>query len=207
MTVEFTRANGLVHLLRLDCQGVSNKPSHPGRGLRLVSISSEPELEIEPTAAACVINPVYQEFAQHVLAKDLGDGLCLLLTGSSFQHHFSAVFSLYRDRLSPSSIVLDVDLADRCREPIQKLAATYSVDYTGGQPELLDARPGAVAWRGGMLGEGLLELRAQPQTRVERIEPRDLSASVQVEARIDPQTFTQRLHYQWRWTKRAGLTR
>ena len=69
-----------------------------------------------------------------------------LLTGSCFNHHFSAVFSLYRDRETPECIVLDVDIADRCRGPVEKLAATYVVSgrtvCTGGSRSAADSARG-----------------------------------------------------------------
>ena len=42
-------------------------------------------------------------------------GRCLLLTGTYFQHHFSAAVTLGIDPERPDSPVLDVDVADRCR--------------------------------------------------------------------------------------------
>jgi hypothetical protein len=200
VSISFTRANGLVHSLRLRCKPGSEDADEYRSGQRFVSVSPKSECDIEPADPGRVFNPVYQELVKHELPQDRGPGLCLLLTGSCFQHHFSAVFSLYRDRVMPSSIVFDVDLADRCRAPIKKLAATYSVNHIEGEPELIDACPRAVAWRGGPLGEGMLELLAEPPALVARPEPLQSSTWVQVEARIDPQTFTQRLHYRWRWT-------
>ena len=44
-------------------------------------------------------------------------GSACCLTGQSFQHHFSAAVSLFRDPASPRFVVFDVDVADRCRAP------------------------------------------------------------------------------------------
>ncbi len=153
-----------------------------------------------------MFNPVYQDLVKHELPRQHGDGLCVLLTGSWFQHHFSSVFSLYREQATPTSIILEVDLADRCRAPVEKLAATYSVDHRGAKPERIDTLPGMVAWRGGSLAEGRLELLAEPPAQLigPELHP---STLVRVEARIDPHSFTQRLHYRWRWTSCANLTR
>jgi len=205
--IAFRHANGLVHTIRLPCKPGSDDGEGFRSGQSLVSISPETECDIEPADPARVFNPVYQELVKHELPKALHPGLCMLLTGSCFQHHFSAVFSLYRDRAMPSSIVLDIDLADRCRAPIKKLAATYSVHHILGKPELFDVCPTAIAWRGGPLGAGMLELLAEPPAVLARPEPRQSSTSVRAEARIDPGTFTQRLHYRWRWTSCADLTR
>jgi hypothetical protein len=205
--VSFARANGLVHSLRIRCEPGSHRAPETASGERFVTVSPESGREIDPADPARVVNPVYQELVKHELPRDHGPGLCLLLTGSAFQHHFSAVFSLYREGLSPGLIVLDVDLADRTRAPIQLLAATYAVHHATGRPGLVDASPTAVAWRGGPLGEGTLELLAEPPARLGRPEARPSSTSVRIEARVDPKTFTQRLHYRWRWTSCAALTR
>jgi hypothetical protein len=206
-TLSFTRANGLIHSLALMCKPASDSGERARYGEPFVSVSAKPGCDIEPADPSRVFNPVYQELVQHELPKDRGPGLCLLLTGSCFEHHFSAVFSLYRDPVMASSIVFEVDLADRCRAPIKKLAATYSVDHSEGKPERFDAGPSAAAWRGGTLGEGMLELLAEPPARVIAAHSNQTSTSAQVEAWIDPQTFTQRLHYRWRWTNCADLTR
>jgi hypothetical protein len=167
-----------------------------------VSVSPKSECDIDPADPAVVFNPVYQELVKHELTGGKGPGLCVLLTGSAFQHHFSAVFSLYRDRARPSSIVLDVDLADRSRAPIKTLAATYSIHHIEGKPEteIIGATSGAVAWRGGPLGDGMLEMLPEPPARLAWSDARLLAKFVRVEARIDIQTFTQRLRYRWRWT-------
>jgi hypothetical protein len=222
VSLAFTRANGLVHSLELLCKPGSDGGERARYGEPFVSVSPKPGCDIEPADPSRVFNPVYQELVEHEVPKDRGPGLCLLLTGSCFEHHFSAVFSLYRDPVMPSSIVFEVDLADRCRAPIKTLAATYSVDHVGQafQPDVrlqsltygaippaVSLGPSSVAWRGGTLGDGVLELLAEPPARVIAAESNQSSTSVQVEAWIDPQTFTQRLHYFWRWTSCADLTR
>ena len=60
-----------------------------------------------------IVSPVYQEVHRHDLAD--GPGLCLLLTGRLFQHHFSAAITLRNDPAQPGFLELDFDIADRCR--------------------------------------------------------------------------------------------
>ncbi|MFI5454998.1 MAG: hypothetical protein ACHRXM_06060 [Isosphaerales bacterium] len=208
LQVAFTRANdGLGHSLRLPGTHGSKtgEPIQPVPDL--VSVAPAPVHDLEQADPSRVLNPVYQELVRHELPMDHDPGLCLLMTGSYLEHHFSAVFRLQRDPAMPSRIVLDVDVADRCRTPVKKLAATYQVHDCEGNPLQIDAGPHRIAWRGGRLGPGILELVAEPPAVVTRPEPHQSSVSVRVEATIDPQTFTQRLHYCWRWTSCAGLTR
>ena len=60
-------------------------------------MESQPERD-DPTR---IVSPVYQELQRHESAGDQTGGVCLLLTGQFFQHHFSAAFSLFRDPDSP----------------------------------------------------------------------------------------------------------
>jgi hypothetical protein len=204
VTVSFTRAINLAHVIRIRRERGTDGAGNPAAGERFVSVSSEGECDVDP---ARVSNPVYQELVKHELPRGQGPGLCVLLTGSSFQHHFSAVFGLYCDRAMPSAVVLEVNLADRCRMPIKTLAATYSVDHVDGEPGRFDARAHAVIWRGGPLGDGTLELLAEPPASVSARQMGDASTVLRVEGWIDPKTFTQRLNYRWRWTSCADLTR
>jgi hypothetical protein len=165
-----------------------------------LGIVPESVFGMDPADPACVDDPVYQELVKHELSPDAGDRICVLLTGSYFQHHFSAVFSVYRDQVTPSSIVLDVDLADRCRAPTQMVAATYAVDHVEGNPLPFVADSGSVVWRGGPLDHGVLELVADPPAVLATPVIRESSTLVRATARIDSGSFTHRLHYRWRWT-------
>jgi hypothetical protein len=151
-------------------------------------------------------NPVYQEIVPHELADERRAGVCALLTGSCFDHHFSAVFSLYRELKTPQCIVLDVDVADRCRGSVEKLAATYSVSERWGATDTKQDSPSSAAWRDFASNGGLLELVAIPPAIIG--EPASsVNGRVQIQALIDSKTHTQRLCYRWRWTSSSGLTR
>jgi hypothetical protein len=168
-----------------------------GAGIALArTISVQPEGE-DP---ARVVAPVYQEAQLH--GPENGASLCLLLTGLFFKHHFSAAVTLARDPLDDGRIRLEFDVADRCRSPVETLAATYLVGLDSGA--LTAADPDRIAWR---LDSGLLELLAFPPASLAMAEAGRRATRVQVLAAIQPGSFTHRLHYGWRWTSDDGFTR
>ena len=150
--------------------------------------------------AGRVMHPVYQEAQLH--GADRGSAVCLLLTGLSFSHHFSAAVSLSRDTDCRSSVLLDFDVADRCRTPVESLAATYLVDLDSGTLEAADSR--AIAWRLEAPVPGRLELVAGPGAALALAEAGRKATRVQIVAAIQPGAFTHRLRYGWRWTSVEG---
>jgi hypothetical protein len=202
--VSFQRANGLLHSLRFTTEPGLAEYEYAGLRFGISSVSARPEYDIEPDDPARVLNPVFQELVKHELPAERGPGLCVLLTGSCFEHHFSAVFSLCRDQAAPASVAFEVDLADRCRAPIRKLAATYSVVHDAPKPEFLGPGRTAATWHGGSLGAATLELVIEPRAK---LAPLSTASEVQIDASIDPEAFTQRLRYRWRWTSCADRTR
>ncbi len=161
------------------------------------------ESEAERDAPARIPSPVYQEIHRHDLAGQTG--LCCLLTGLMFQHHFSAVVTLLADAEQPETLGLDFDVADRCRTQVETLAATYLVTVDSG--ELADADPHRIVWTGGKLGQARLELLAPPPAALALAEAGRQATRVQAVAHIDPATFTYRLLYRWRWTSASSVTR
>jgi hypothetical protein len=151
-----------------------------------------------------VISPVYQELQRHEFAGDDVRGICLLLTGQSFQHHFSAAVSLFREPDSPRFIVFDVDVADRCRAPVIFLAATYVVRLSSS--ELVGAGPHEVAWVGTELGDGRLEFECDLPSSLALDEAGRTATRVQVLAAVEPLTSTHRLRYRWRWDSSGQIT-
>jgi hypothetical protein len=127
-----------------------------------------------------------------------------LLTGNWFQHHFSAAVSLRIDPADDRAVVFDVDVADRCRAPVEMLAATYVVQLGGGA--LVDAGPDRIAWRIEGPVEGRLELIAGSTASLTLAEAGRTATRVQVIAAIEPASFTHRLRYQWRWASARELT-
>jgi hypothetical protein len=145
---------------------------------------------------ARIPHPVYQELQPH--GSTPGSSLCVLLTGLAFSHHFSASMSLARDPHRPAGVVLDVDIADRCRATIESLGATYLVALDSGALEAAD--PERIAWRVDGPTPGRLELVAGPQASLALAEAGRSATRVQIVATIRPATFTHRLRYGWRWT-------
>ena len=150
-----------------------------------------------------VVSPVYQEVQRHQSAS--GSGLCLLSTGTLYQHHFSAVITLTIDPDRPGGLMLDVDVADRCRSAVESLAATYTVRLDSGA--LAGAGPEAIVWDIDGGSAGRLELEAVAPSTLVMAEAGRTATRVQVLAAIEPGGFTHRLHYRWRWTSNSGLTR
>jgi hypothetical protein len=149
-----------------------------------------------------IVSPVYQDIQRHASAP--GSGLCLLLTGTLYKHHFSAAISLGHDPDRPDGMMLDVDVADRCRSAVENLAATYTVGLDSGK--LARAGPEAIAWDKFGAGEGGLEIEAVAPSTLVLAEAGRSATRVQVLAAIQPGGFTHRLHYRWRWTSRSGFT-
>jgi hypothetical protein len=163
--------------------------------------------EIQEGQGRRIDNPVFQEVVPHGFSGDTGTGLVALLTGSCLNHHFSAVFSLYREPETAGCIILDVDVADRCRGPVEKLAATYVVGAKsfGAEPRHVSAQ--SIEWRSEDSHLGRIELVAIPFATVDLRASSSGDMHAQIQAKIDPASHTQRLRYRWRWTRSSELTR
>jgi hypothetical protein len=201
VAVAFSQSRGLVHAFRIE-----PGPSAAATGLKLclMQAASVPDQEHEQSGGRRIGNPLYQELVPHELAHDQSGGICALLTGSCFNHHFSAVFSLGRDQDAPGCIVFDIDVADRCRGPVEKLAATYIVCCPDLAIETTGARSSSLIWE---VGGGLLELVALPPAIIDEPTSSCEGMRIQIQARIEVHTHTQRLHYRWRWASCPDLTR
>jgi len=137
-------------------------PEAGSQGPVLPDLISAVETDTDRDDPTRVVSPVYQEIHRHELAADPAGGLCVLLTGHLFQHHFSAAVRLFHDRGDPSYAVLEIDVADRCRSPVSSLAATYLVRLGSGA--LADANPQRITWRESTEPELELNLRCDPPT-------------------------------------------
>src|SRR4051812_20929285 len=94
------------HVLAVSAEGDDND----GQDGIAATVEGDPARD-EP---ARVVSPAYQDVQPHIV-----DGhVCALLTGQSTPHHFSAVVSTRRDG---RSVVVDVDIANRCRSTIEVL--------------------------------------------------------------------------------------
>jgi hypothetical protein len=170
-------------------------------GKRVLHVARSDDLTVGENERQ-IASPVYQEVHRHELADGLG--LCLLLTGRLFQHHFSAAVTLRKDPEQPGFLELDFDVADRCRAPIESLAATYLVGLDSGA--LIDAVPGRIAWSAVQSGLDRIELCVEPPSSLVLAEAGRQAMRAQVLAAIVPATFTHRLRYRWRWAPSTDRT-
>ena len=160
------------------------------------------ESEADPADASRVLSPVYQEVQHHAFDDD-ERRVRLLLTGLLDRHHFSAVLTVSVDEGGATTI--DFDVADRCREPVASLAATYDVSLGAG--ELFQADGTSVRWAGGPLGEAELAMVAADGASLALAERGPRAVQAQVLASLAPGAFTHRLRYRWTWAVRSGRTR
>jgi hypothetical protein len=187
--------------LRLTFLRVGERWSHAlavgaGDQRLLAGIAATVEGEPARDNPARVISPAYQDVQPHFNEGEV----CALLTGQSIPHHFSAVVTARR--VGPS-VEIAVDIADRCRAPVEVLAATYLVQL--GSSDLIDAGTDCIVWGGDALGRGRLEFTTSGGVgSVALAEAGRRATRVQALARLDPTTYTQRLFYSWRWTPAAG---
>jgi hypothetical protein len=180
------RAPGLVvEFRRLGDRWTHDVAVGPREAPAVVAVAVEADAGRDDPAR--VVSPTYQE-----LDFERGtDRVGALLVGQAGPHHFSAAFAVWED---PGQVGVAVDVADRCRWPIDSLACTYRIDVCAAA--LLSADPGAIAWD---LPGGRLTFEAMTPARVTLAEA-GLRTLVQAEARIDRNSHTQRCLYRWRWT-------
>jgi hypothetical protein len=154
---------------------------------------------------ARVVSPVYQELHRHEFASDFDRGVCLLLTGRQFHHHFSAAVTIAADPERKGAVIVDFDVADRCRADVASLAATYLVRL--GSSDLRDADAQSISWTSAAINQGLLTLQAEADGILALGEAGRQAARVQALARIASGSFTHRLHYRWLWATTAEADR
>jgi hypothetical protein len=202
--VTFTKARELIHSLRIDAgTGTADAGSAPW----FLEASTAALPNRQDQSSSRIANPIYQELMPHELSSSQGTGICALLTGSGFDHHFSAVFSLFREHQAPDWITFEVDVADRCRGPVESLAATYLINSTAGAIKLKSGTQGALTWAAGGDEAGVLELIAVAPATISDDPSLHLDRTIGIHAQIDPRTHTQRLHYRWRWASCSEFNR
>ena len=180
------------HALAIGVDDGEGEGDGEGEPRRFDGIAATVEGEPSRDNPARVVSPAYQDVQPH-----FADGhVCALLTGQSTPHHFSAVVTA---RCVGPDVSIAVDVADRCREPVEVLAATYLVQL--GSSDLIDAGPERVVWGGDALGQGRLEFTTTGGVdSVALSEAGRRATRVQAIARLVPSTHTRRLFYCWRWT-------
>jgi hypothetical protein len=168
----------------------------------LISSEESDPRQDDPTR---VVSPVYQDLHRHTFAGDDDRGVCLLLTGRLFHHHFSAAVTVSTDPDQEDAVIVDFDVADRCRAEVSSLAATYLVRL--GSSELSDAGSQSIVWTGGRIGEGVLTLQSEAGAILALAEAGRQSTRAQALAHLAPDSFTHRLRYRWRWATTADSER
>lgn len=148
---------------------------------------------------ARVVSPVYQEVQHHAFDDD-ERRIRLLLTGLNHRHHFSAVLTVAVDDHGATTIEFDV--ADRCRDAVSSLAATYEVLL--GVGDLSDAADHQVRWTG---PTGSLVLRSSDGSRIVLADKGPRATQSQILAPLAAEGFTHRLRYGWTWASASDRTR
>lgn len=186
------RKSILLPPFRLDFAWLGDRWTHELRaasGGAWTSLARAVEGDAGRDDPARVVSPAYQQLhLQHDNSRAMA-----LLVGQSGPNHFSAAFTV---RQEDGAIVVDVDVADRCRSGITALACTYLVEATSG--DLLDADPIRASWALPDLGRLAFEVLA-PGT-LALAEGGRRGTQVQAGARIDHDAQTHRCQYHWRWT-------
>jgi hypothetical protein len=170
---------------------------------RCNELASALEIPAESTNSGRFVKPIFDELVPH--ENNQGPGLCLLLTGRQFHHHFSAVVTIGLDPERHNAVMLDFDVADRCRGPVESLAASYLVQLC--ENSIVDVGPESMTWENVGGSASRLELTAFAPSVLGRTAASRNAVSVDVFAQIRPGNFTHRLHYRWRWAMSSGVTR
>lgn len=185
--------------VRVDLRRVADRWIHevgPADGPPWLATVENPPDADDPSQ---VVSPVYQEVQHHSFDDD-ERRVRLLLTGLLHKHHFSAVLTIEVD--DSGATVVDLDVADRCRDAVSRLAATYEIRLAPG--DLEDATPEVATWS---LGDAALTMAAIGGTGLATTAKGPRSMLAQAVAVISPGTFTHRLRYRWTWATRPGTTR
>ena len=154
-----------------------------------------------------VVSPTYQQI--HLEEDRARQIVRAFLVGQAGPHHFSAVFEAAE---RPHGAVIDVDAADRCRTPVEYLAATYLVEPSSGawtsethaQSDPDSVFDPAVAARTAIVltceyPHSRLVFEADAPGRHIAEEAGHGSVHLQALARTHPVEQTHRFRYRWRW--------
>lgn len=167
------------------------------------------EAAVDGFEAARIVSPAFQQINFQEAA---GGNVQALLVGQAGPHHFSAVFDV-EERAArgdgdgePGLVRVKVEVADRCRFPVEFLASTYRVAADSGDlsGEMLVGGPPEMAWD---FGPNRLEFVAPPPAQVAFSE--DGRRGTRVQAVAGPAASpppgpgsaatTHRWTYYWQW--------
>ncbi|MEO6811477.1 MAG: hypothetical protein ABI353_20385 [Isosphaeraceae bacterium] len=171
----------------------------PERSVFTESVEGDPARD-DP---ARVVSPAYQEL--HFQTD--GPKTMALLVGRSGPHHFSAVFTVQEfeaeDAQAGRRVVVEVDLADRCRSPMTALACTYLVHAA---PEnLLHGGSDGATWRSEVPSPEFAHLGVE-RSRLTMAESGRRGTLAQIDAALDPDQATQRFLYLWQFDQSPRLS-
>lgn len=146
-------------------------------------------IELDAAGPTRVVSPTYQQidFQEGV------DRVGALLLGRSGPHHFSAVFAVWE---GTDETAIEIDVADRCRGPVESLACTYHVELP--PSELIDADATRIVWGPSVPGGRRLDFEGSEATRVVAAEAGRRGTKVQAQVLIDSGSQTHRCRYRWR---------
>jgi hypothetical protein len=150
-----------------------------------LSVEGDPERD-DPTR---VISPAYQQIQFQAAGPKITQ---VLLVGQSGPHHFSAVFAMEETDFEQVSI--KVDVADRCRGPVDALASTYNVAATSSN--LVGADPTLAAWD---FGSDRLTFSSVPPAQIVLAEAGRQGTQIQALASPAQDSPTRRFLYTWHW--------
>lgn len=154
-------------------------------------------VEADPAAPEAnpseILSPTFQDLQWH---PEVAPKARALLTGQATYHHFSAVVAA---SIRPDGLLeWEIDVADRCRGEIAALTSTYIINASSS--DLIDAAPDRIAWNH---PKGRIDLTVSLGATLALAEAGRRTTRLQIMAKIDPRSNTQRYIYRWRWTPTA----
>jgi hypothetical protein len=156
-------------------------------GERALPVASSFEHDPDRDEPTRVVSPTFQEIQFREDAPEL------FLLGRSGPHHFSAVVAVW----DGDDTSVEVDVADRCREPMESLASTYTVALTAG--ELRHADTAVVSWAPSAFPGRELCLEGLGRTAISLGEGTRSSLRIQASAPAEQSSFTHRCQFRWVW--------
>jgi hypothetical protein len=135
-----------------------------------------------------VVSPTYQQ----IELPGGSDPPTVMLLGQFGPHHFSAVFAI-REAARWSEV--HVDVADRCRAPVEVLASTYLLSLPAGT--LVDAAADRIEWAIDPPQAATLRLEAGRGVLLSLAESGRQGMTAQAHTRVDAKQNTHRLTYSW----------
>ncbi len=113
------------------------------------------------------------------------------LSGQSGSHHFSTTFEV---REQPDEVIIDVDVVDRCPDPVKDLSVTYLIEASDGRLRADEVI--TITWSH---PECKLVFEAEPPATATASEAGLGTIRLQAHAELDPSKQAHHFRYRWRW--------